>query len=98
MSPDFEKSLAFLTACDLVLKEKYMHLAIPSLFTQKKIRKKLISSNWNSILKAEIKVPSSNCSISPPTGKPCPNLEILILLLLSCPQYNELWFVPLLLR
>ena len=30
-------------------------------------------------LKAEIKVPSSSCSISPPTGNPWANLVILIL-------------------
>ena len=73
MSDNFEKSLAFKTACDLIFKGKEQ----PSGYTEPLLHLNRLKKNYSELefnfdlfLKAENKVPSSKLSISPPTGNP----------------------------
>ena len=73
MSDNFDKSLAFKTACELIFKGKEQ----PSGYTEPLLHFNRLEKNYLKLelsfalfLNAENKVPSSKLSISPPTGNP----------------------------
>ena len=80
MSDNFDSSIAFKAACDLIFKglEQPSGYTEPLLHHNRLIKKSQLSSDLSKclFLKADINVPSSKVSSSPPIGSPCANRDI----------------------